>query len=447
MASLPTVWTIVGCLLIVITLIAIVLFFVKAREVASLKKEVAELRDTMRMMRYEELSLSRMLHTADKAVAPAEVAELVAAEAMACVDDSLEESAGIPAVDEDITEQPTEEPAEDIAEEVVEEVAEESIEEVVESVEDVAESVEEETAGELTEESSELAVEEEIEEPSGEEAEEVIEEFEEPVEETVEEPAEEKSEAVESPEETVEDITEIEETVVEAPADEVVEDDIAASVEEETAPEFTEEVQSEEPVVVATGKQPINERRPAIPTDLFSAWFEEYEQTEPEVSVSVTAEETLSTPTVAVVEEPLSIVEPAEESEKTMENAETLAEESEEQVSVPTAMSKEDERFCRKFERIVDTRMRNPNLNIDVIAAQFGIGRTNFYRKVRELMGMSPNDYLRKCRMDRAAELLRTTDLPVSDVCVQIGVPDAQYFSRVFKTFYGVTPTAYREQA
>jgi AraC-like DNA-binding protein len=109
-------------------------------------------------------------------------------------------------------------------------------------------------------------------------------------------------------------------------------------------------------------------------------------------------------------------------------------------------LSKEDERFCRKLERIVHTRMRNPDLNIDVIASQFGMGRTNFYRKVRELMGMSPNDYLRKCRMERAALLIKDTNMPIAEICAQVGVPDAQYFSRVFKTFYGVPPSTYREQ-
>ena len=111
-----------------------------------------------------------------------------------------------------------------------------------------------------------------------------------------------------------------------------------------------------------------------------------------------------------------------------------------------TELSKEDERFCRKLERIVNARLRNPNLNIDIIAAQFGIGRTNFYRKVRELMGTSPNDYLRKCRMERAAELLNNSESTVSEVCVQVGIPDAQYFSRVFKAYFGVSPSIYREQ-
>ena len=110
-----------------------------------------------------------------------------------------------------------------------------------------------------------------------------------------------------------------------------------------------------------------------------------------------------------------------------------------------TEINKDDERFCRKLERIVTTRMRNPNLNIDIIAAQFGIGRTNFYRKVREVMGMSPNDYLRKCRMERAAELLRSTEDTIGEVCAQVGMPDAQYFSRVFKAYFGVSPSVYRE--
>ena len=73
------------------------------------------------------------------------------------------------------------------------------------------------------------------------------------------------------------------------------------------------------------------------------------------------------------------------------------------------------------------------------------MGRTNFYRKVREQMGVSPNDYLRRCRMERAAELLRSTELPISDICAQVGVPDAQYFSKVFKVYFETTPSAYRE--
>lgn len=419
-ASLPTIWLIVGCLLIVITLIAVVLFLVKAREVAVLKKEVMEARETMRMMRYEELSLSRMLHTADKS-APYNEA----------LDEAMDEPMDEPT--EETTDEPTpviieEEPTEEITDE---EPAEEHAEEP--AVEEAAEETEEEVVEEAAEECAE-----------------------EPIEETIDESIEE-----EAIEETVE------EAIEEAPAEEPTEEMTAEESTEEITDEELAEEYEEIPVPIPTGKQPINERRPAIPNDLFSAWFEENEPAEPEApSPSVEAVEELAPQPVAApapvheemvasddIAAPAQAAEslPAEEPEEVVEEAEAqlVAEpvQAPEAAAPAVALSKEDERFCRKLERIVETRMRNPNLNIDVIASQFGIGRTNFYRKVRELMGMSPNDYLRKCRMDRAAELLRTTDLPVSDVCVQIGVPDAQYFSRVFKTFYGVTPTAYREQA
>lgn len=383
-----------------ITLIAVVLFLVKSREVATLKKEVLELRDTMRMMRYEELNLSRMLHTADKSASTKEELD----EQPQWSEPDEEASAPVEEHPLVIAEEPTEEPTEEAAEEVDEAVDEEPTQEVAEAVEEAAED-------------------------------EIIEEVEETVEEDV-------VEAVE--EETVEEI--------EPEAEEVA----------EASEEVVEEVIEETEVPVPSGKQPINGRRPAIPTDLFAAWFEENESAEPEASSPSTAEveplapQSVHAPVPAAAEQevavPTASVAPAAddtEAAPVVESVELVAESGEPtEVQAPSiVLSKEDERFCRKLERIVNARMRNPNLNIDVIAAQFGIGRTNFYRKVRELMGMSPNDYLRRCRMERAAELLRTTDLPVSDVCVQIGVPDAQYFSRVFKTFYGVTPTAYREQA
>jgi AraC-like DNA-binding protein len=282
---------------------------------------------------------------------------------------------------------------------------------------------------------------------------------------TGEEPEEESVELQESEDKSEEN------SIVEFEAEEIQEEALEAEEEveeaieaKETVEDALEAIEKDEEVieevvttpVVEARKQPINERRPAIPTDLFAAWFEENEQEQEEAPAEV----------VPVSAKHLENSESSETTEisETSENldteapiaAATISTTSEEQQSMMASytqeeeqsvqLSKEDERFCRKLERIVNSRMKNPNLNIDIIAAQFGIGRTNFYRKVRELMGMSPNDYLRKCRMERAAEMLCNTDLTVADVCSQVGVPDAQYFSRVFKAYFGTTPSAYREQ-
>ena len=328
--------------------------------------------------------------------------------------------------------------------------AEESIEETIE------ESAVESTEEPVGEEAEEIVEAEEAEESAEEqEVEAETEDAEKPAEELTEEPAAEPV-VIEEVDETIEPAAQEEdpEPVVELEPEPAAEENPA--VEEEPA---AEEELADEPVEVAeepsapqTHKQPINERRPAIPVDLFSAWFAENEDAPIEEPAAASFDESAEPVKTKSLADVVSEVIPSEAPSEVpaVEVKEAFAEaysaqDDELEATADVELSKEDERFCRKLERIVSTRLRNPNLNIDTIAAQFGIGRTNFYRKVRELMGVSPNDYLRKCRMERAAELLRTTEQPVSDVCAQVGIPDAQYFSRVFKTHFGVTPSAYRE--
>ncbi len=419
MASLPTTWLVVGIVLLVLLLVAVLLLVVKSREAYLLKKEVAELRETMLMMRYEEANLSRMLHKADKAeqiVAP--TAEMLIAEVEA---DEVAESADELEASEES--------------EVVTELPELSgFSENSEHSEnsEPSECSEQETSQESAEEESL------VEEP-------VVEDT------AIEEPVAEES-IPEEPvmEEPVAEVPVVEESVAEEPA---VEESVA--VEHITDGPIAEESHAAEPIIEAPiveqpvtprpRKHAINERRPAIPNDLFAAWFEEQDNQKSQEE-SLHEELLVEEQTIEPVAIEVNVASPVElATESAVEPL--LADETDAQVSSePKVLSKEDEKFCRKLERIVHTRMHNPNLNVDVIAAQFGMGRTNFYRKVREITSVSPNDYLRQCRMERASELLRTTDLSVTEICGQVGIPDAQYFSRVFKSFYGTPPSAYREQ-
>lgn len=412
LTSLPTSWLVVGVLLIVITVIALIMCGIKWREATVLKKEVVELRDTMRMMRYEEANLSRMLHTVSKH--PDIMPEEFDAEKTA--EETVEET--VVAIAAEAVSETAEECVEEVNEVNDKIITEEAIEEtpIVEEETTETEVVHEETAEEEAVEAEEESVDVPVVEAPV--VEETIEDT--PEEEIVKELFVEEAPAEE--EAIVEEAVTIEETVKE-------------NVSEVPVPELAEEYIDPKP-----RKQAINERRPAIPTDLFAAWFEENESIESQAAVAK------SEPAVAeVAAEPIvestsyQVIEPEQEEMSIIADEDDDATESSE-------LSKEDERFRRKLERIVNARMRNPNLNIDIIASQFGMGRTNFYRKVRELMGISPNDYLRKCRMERAAELLQSSDQNIGEICSMVGIPDAQYFSRVFKSYFGVPPSSYREK-
>ena len=414
MSALPTVWLAVGCVLLLLTVVMTLLFVLKSREVTTLKKQCEDLRDTMRMMRYEEANLARMLHTASKPDA--------------------ENSADSTVEDEAVTamEAVTVFGAEAVAEEVVEEII----------VEDAAVEPIEGPIEEPVEELAEDNVETPAEEPA----------------EPTEDSGDSEGELVEGP--MAEPVKDSQDAIAEAPVEALADnraDDMAEEMEVDVTDIVDEEVAEPATEAPVSQKQPINERRPAIPTDLFAMWFAEHEdkQVEPQAESQDSSQEIAgelaeeASAMNALAEEPVAetlAVEELAEHRAHDESVNTATEEQYEEASAPKQqLSKEDERFCRKLERIVNARLRNPNLNIDIIAAQFGVGRTNFYRKVRELTGMSPNDYLRRCRMERAAELLGDSETPINDICTQVGMPDAQYFSRVFKVYYGMSPSAYRE--
>nr|WP_255570435.1 AraC family transcriptional regulator [Cohnella sp. CFH 77786] len=85
------------------------------------------------------------------------------------------------------------------------------------------------------------------------------------------------------------------------------------------------------------------------------------------------------------------------------------------------------------------------NVSIARMARELGYHRTHLTKLFRSEMGMAPIRYLQKLRMDRAKLLLREA-LTVEEVAASVGYPDALYFSKAFKKWFGCTPTDYRRR-
>ena len=71
------------------------------------------------------------------------------------------------------------------------------------------------------------------------------------------------------------------------------------------------------------------------------------------------------------------------------------------------------------------------------------ISRYNFLFKDR--LGMSPKKYILKLRMSWARELLLSTDLPIKQIGIMCGYDDSHFFSKCYKSFFGVSPTQHRD--
>ena len=85
-------------------------------------------------------------------------------------------------------------------------------------------------------------------------------------------------------------------------------------------------------------------------------------------------------------------------------------------------------------------------VSVPQIAASASISVTECLRCFRDVMGTTPNQYLRQYRAQRAAELLSSTSLRVGEVAARCGFADANYFARCFRQMYGMSPADYRKK-
>lgn len=104
-----------------------------------------------------------------------------------------------------------------------------------------------------------------------------------------------------------------------------------------------------------------------------------------------------------------------------------------------------DKQFIDVLDIWIDNHLSDTKVSVDMMAEMMGMGRTAFYEKVRVLTGMTPNDYLRKRRMERAASLLASGGMNISQVAYEVGFVEPHYFSRTFKQYFGVTPKKYQQ--
>jgi AraC-like DNA-binding protein len=100
-------------------------------------------------------------------------------------------------------------------------------------------------------------------------------------------------------------------------------------------------------------------------------------------------------------------------------------------------------RHLLRAKDLADARYFEP-LGVDDLARAAGLSRAHFSREFRRAFGESPHAYLLTRRLERAAALLRTTDRPVVDVCLSVGLQSVGSFTTSFKRAFGVSPTADR---
>ncbi len=104
-----------------------------------------------------------------------------------------------------------------------------------------------------------------------------------------------------------------------------------------------------------------------------------------------------------------------------------------------------DQDFFDRMRRIIEERMTDSDFTVETLAKELAISRTGLFTKLKALAGMTPNDYIRLVRLQKAARLLKTTDMRVTEVCWQVGFSSRSHFTKCFQEHYGMSPGEYKD--
>ena len=103
-----------------------------------------------------------------------------------------------------------------------------------------------------------------------------------------------------------------------------------------------------------------------------------------------------------------------------------------------------DKLFLEKLLSIVEDNISNSEFTVDDLSSHMAMGKTNFYKKIKELLGQTPVDFIREIRIKRAMQLLSIGQMNVTEVAYASGFSDPKFFSKTFKKMLGVSPKDYK---
>lgn len=100
-----------------------------------------------------------------------------------------------------------------------------------------------------------------------------------------------------------------------------------------------------------------------------------------------------------------------------------------------------DEQFLEKTIKAIEANISNHEYSLEELSFSLGLSHDNFYRKIKNLTGLSATKFLRMIRLKRAKQLIENTDFTISEILYQVGFSNPSYFAKCFKQQFGVSPT------
>lgn len=106
-----------------------------------------------------------------------------------------------------------------------------------------------------------------------------------------------------------------------------------------------------------------------------------------------------------------------------------------------------DEELLKKAMNYIERNIDNNDYDVESFVSDMAIGRTLLYQKLNDITGMSIKEFIMDIRLKRAAQLLRESDLTISEISIMTGFANPKYFSICFKRHFELTPSEFKKKA
>ncbi|WP_348800029.1 substrate-binding domain-containing protein [Flavobacterium adhaerens] len=104
----------------------------------------------------------------------------------------------------------------------------------------------------------------------------------------------------------------------------------------------------------------------------------------------------------------------------------------------------QEQSFITKMNDIIKANVENPKFSVEDLADKVGVSRVQLYRKVKAIIGINISDHINNVKLEKAAELLKSNEMNISEIAYSLGFSSPNYFSTAFKNKFGISPKEYK---
>lgn len=103
----------------------------------------------------------------------------------------------------------------------------------------------------------------------------------------------------------------------------------------------------------------------------------------------------------------------------------------------------DDSEWISNLNAIIRENLTNEDFSVDQLAKEMAVSRSSLQRKLKGLLGATPNDYIKLIRLKTAAQMLQSGSYRINEVCYMVGFSSLSYFTRCFTSQFGIRPKDY----